>query len=177
MTSTTTPIGPSTLEELRSYTGTLYVRNLTLSTITCNTKDLQFELGAKDGPDSVAMMPKECLDVTGWVRLWQRGDIIISPDLEDEVMEADNRARLEQSARLAEINGQMEESETSKDLIEQTCLISGEKVWMNQAEIDDLVPPLAPRYKGQAHEFVASQVQQADGTVKTVFHRTQIGTT
>lgn len=176
MTASTKEI-PSTLEELRSYRGTLYARNTTLAHITCNTKDMQFELGARDNEGSISVMPKECLDVAGWVRMWQRGDIVIAPDLEDEVMAADSRVRAVAAARLAEVNGSMQESEASKDLTERTCLISGEKVWMSQAEIDDLVPPLAPRYKNQAHEFVASQVQQADGTVKTVFHRTQIGTT
>jgi hypothetical protein len=84
-TEVTTPTAQrKSLRELRESTGTLFAKNNTLKKITCNTDTTSFELDAKGGDNSITIVPKECLNVPGFQRLWMRGAISIS---DDEAME------------------------------------------------------------------------------------------
>jgi len=167
---------PTTLKEMEKYEGTLYVRNNTPHAVSCNTKDQQFLLEPSGHDGSIQVMPKGCLTQSGFVKIWKRGDLTISPDLEDEASEASERVALAEKKRLDAISAMTEENASNKDLVEAKCLISGELVFQSQQDVNDLVPPLAERYKNRAYEFVPTQVQQPDGTVRTTFNRTQIST-
>lgn len=81
----TTPTAQrKSLRELRESTGTLFAKNNTLKKITCNTETTSFELDPKGGDNSITIVPKECLNVPGFQRLWMRGSISISDDEEME---------------------------------------------------------------------------------------------
>lgn len=84
----TTPTAQrKSLRELRESTGTLFAKNNTNKKITCNTETTSFELDPKGGDNSITIVPKECLNVPGFQRLWMRGSISISDDeaMENEV--------------------------------------------------------------------------------------------
>lgn len=72
------------LRELRESTGTLFAKNNTKKRITCNTEQVSFELDPEGDPNYIMIVPKECLNVPGFQRLWMRGAVSIS---DDEAME------------------------------------------------------------------------------------------
>lgn len=81
----TTPTAQrKSLRELRESTGTLFAKNNTYKKITCNTEQVSFELDPKGTQNSIQIIPKECLNVPGFQRLWMRGSVSIS---DDEAME------------------------------------------------------------------------------------------
>lgn len=81
----TTPTAQrKSLRELRESTGTLFAKNNTNKKITCNDDKVRFELDPKGEDNSITIVPKECLNVPGFQRLWMRGAISIS---DDEAME------------------------------------------------------------------------------------------
>lgn len=76
------------LRELRESTGTLFAKNNTNKRITCNTEQVSFELDPAGGPNAIMIVPKECLNVPGFQRLWMRGAVSISDDeaMENEII-------------------------------------------------------------------------------------------
>ena len=72
------------LRELRESTGTLFAKNNTATKITCNTEEVSFELEPAGYDDSIRIVPKECLNVPGFQRLWMRRAVTISDDEEME---------------------------------------------------------------------------------------------
>lgn len=72
------------LRELRESTGTLFAKNNTKKRITCNSEQTSFELEPQGMDNSIMIVPKECLNVPGFQRLWMRGAVSIS---DDEAME------------------------------------------------------------------------------------------
>ncbi len=72
------------LRELRESTGTLFAKNNTRKRITCNTEQVSFELDPQGMDNYIQIVPKECLNVPGFQRLWMRGAVSISDDEEME---------------------------------------------------------------------------------------------
>lgn len=176
------------LRELRESTGTLFAKNNTATKITCNTDTVSFELEPAGYDDSIRIVPKDCLNVPGFQRLWMRNAVSIS---DDEAME--NEITLLMGGQVAytpkvyttgkdgapvEVEAEMTENPASRDIVmkesgdptgrdyaiqsEQKCIISGQAVFMTQAQIDAGEPPLHPDYASEKGRIVSTP--SADGT-------------
>ena len=176
------------LRELRESTGTLFAKNNTATKITCNTDTVSFELEPAGYDDSIRIVPKECLNVPGFQRLWMRNAVTVS---DDERME--NEITLLMGGQVAytpkvytvgkdgapiEVDAEMTENPASRDIImkesgdptgrdyaiqtEQRCIISGQPVYMTQKQIDEGEPPLHPDYVAEKGRIVSTP--HPDGT-------------
>lgn len=176
------------LRELRESTGTLFAKNNTATKITCNTETVSFELEPAGYDDSIRIVPKECLNVPGFQRLWMRNAVSVS---DDDKME--NEITLLMGGQVAytpkvyttdadgnpvEVEAAMTENPASRDIVmkesgdpmgrdygiqtEQRCLISGQPVYMTQKQIDEGEPPLHPDYAAERSRVVSTP--QPDGT-------------
>lgn len=186
--TTPTQEARKSLRELRESTGTLFAKNNTGTKITCNTDTITFELEPAGYDDSIRIVPKGCLDVPGFQRLWMRKAISIS---DDEAME--NEITLLMGGQVAvpvkvyttddtgkqiEVEVEVTEDPGKRDIIftesgdptgrdysiqtEQRCLISGKPVYMTQRQIDEGEPPLHPDYASERSRIASTP--SADGT-------------
>ena len=171
--ATTTP--KLTLAEMRKFDGTLYAKNHSRHTLSCNTDKVRFMLQAQGTDGDVQVVPKECFDVAGFQKVIAKGQISISPDYEEEAIRGSLAVDEEREARMAEINATLEESGESKDLIQAKCLVSGEMIFQTAQDVKNLVPPLSPQYKDRAHEFIPTEVPGENGETSVIFSRVQIG--
>lgn len=156
-----------TLQLLREFTGTLFVRNETPNTITHNTLDKSqppFILGAKGSDDSVQVLPKWVAEAPGFQRVWLRKLVTISddPEMENEIVFQAEKRTLAQAASVNQTQAVIQESASARSMVEEKCLISGERIFMTEADVKNQIPPLAERFKHRAHEFVPTEVP--DGT-------------
>lgn len=176
------------LRELRESTGTLFAKNNTATKITCNTDQVTFELEPAGYDDSIRIVPKECLNVPGFQRLWMRNAVSIS---DDEAMENEITLLMggqvayvpkvyttDKSGAPVEVEAALTEDPASKDIImkesgdplgrdyviqtEQKCVVSGLPVYMTQAQIDGGEPPLHPDYASEKGRIVSTP--SSDGT-------------
>lgn len=176
------------LRELRESTGTLFAKNNTATKITCNTEEVSFELEPAGYDDSIRIVPKECLNVPGFQRLWMRRAVTIS---DDEEME--NEITLLMGGQVAytpkvytvgkdgapvEVDAEFTEDPGKRDIVmkesgdptgrdyqiqsEQRCLVSGQPVYMTQKQIDEGEPPLHPDHASERGRIVSTP--QPDGT-------------
>lgn len=176
------------LRELRESTGTLFAKNNTATKITCNTDSISFELEPAGFDDSIRIVPKECLNVPGFQRLWMRNAVTISDDarMENEitllmggqvaytpkVITVDEKGeQIEVEAEITDDPGKddivMKESgdPTGRDYAiqtEQRCLVSGQPVYMTEKQIAAGEPPLHPDYAQEKSRIVSTP--QPDGT-------------
>jgi len=145
-----------TLKDLRTYQDTLFVRNNTPKTITCNDKKFSFTLGPRGADDSVQVLPPEVAVVPGFQRAYLRGDMTISsdPDMENELrIQAERKGLIEQE-RTSATQAIVEPSTASRSMVPMKCLISDELVFQSEQEVKDMVPPLAERFKDQASQWI-----------------------
>lgn len=166
---------PLTLAEMRKFDGTLFVKNLTGTTITCNTPKMTFQLSPAGTSDSIKVLPEEALAEAGFQKMFLKGKIRIAPDMDDEAAVLAMMSDAEVEQRRKDIDVIIEESASSRDITVAECLVSGVPVLQTPAEVRDLVPPLAEEFKDRAHEYAAHQVMGEDGNQKTVFSKIQIG--
>ena len=186
--TTPTQEARKSLRELRESTGTLFAKNNTATKITCNTDTVSFELEPKGYDDSIRIVPKECLNVPGFQRLWMRNAVSISDDdkMENEItllmggqvayvpkvvtVGPDNKA--------VEVTAEMTEDPHNQDMVfkesgdptgrdyslqsEYKCLVSGQTVYMTQKQIDDGEPPLHPDHASERSRIVSTP--KPDGT-------------
>jgi hypothetical protein len=176
------------LRELRESTGTLFAKNNTGTKITCNTENVTFELEPAGYDDSIRIVPKECLNVPGFQRLWMRRAVTIS---DDEAME--NEITLLMGGQVAfvpkvytvdkdgkgvEVEVEVTDDPGKRDIVftesgdptgrdysiqtENRCVISGQSVYMTQRQIDEGEPPLHPDYASERSRIVSTP--QPDGT-------------
>lgn len=176
------------LRELRESTGTLFAKNNTGTKITCNTETVTFELEPAGYDDSIRIVPKECLNVPGFQRLWMRRAVTIS---DDEAME--NEITLLMGGQVAfvpkvytvdkdgkgvEVEVEVTDDPGKRDIVftesgdpsgrdysiqtENRCVISGQSVYMTQRQIDEGEPPLHPDYASERSRIVSTP--QPDGT-------------
>lgn len=176
------------LRELRESTGTLFAKNNTATKITCNTDSISFELEPSGYDDSIRIVPKECLNVPGFQRLWMRNAVSISDDerMENEitllmggqVAYAPKVITVDETGNQIEVEAELTENPASKDIVmkesgdptgrdysiqsEQKCLISGQAVYMTQAQIDAGEPPLHPDHASERSRIASTP--QPDGT-------------
>ena len=172
------------LRELRQSDATLFCKNNTDTKITCNAKDLQFELD----PFEIAIMPKECLSTPGMQRLWMRKAVTISDDeeMENEIIlhmggivemtgprpvqvMRDDGTWAEETPKLEDISGSHDiimklnergEPETLK------CVIGGEPVYLTKQQLDEGNPPLCGIHASEAHKLISIQNQDGSWTHK-----------
>jgi hypothetical protein len=176
------------LRELRESTGTLFAKNNTGTKITCNTETVTFELEPAGYDDSIRIVPKECLNVPGFQRLWMRRAVTIS---DDEAMENEITLLMggqvafvpkvytvDKDGKAAEVEVQVTDDPGKRDLVftesgdptgrdyaiqtENRCIISGQPVYMTQRQIDEGEPPLHPDYASERSRIVSTP--QPDGT-------------
>ena len=156
---------PKTLAEFRAYEGTLFVINTGPTLVTCNTKEVQFQLGPVDGDDNVKALPKELLSVAGFQKLWMRGVLIITADeaVEEKMMSNTLQKVADLDADQDRLVSLMEKSSTGRDLEETVCLYSGQKIFQSIQDKKDMVPPLADEYKHMAAQYVPTEVSLPNG--------------
>ena len=176
------------LRELRESTGTLFAKNNTATKITCNTDQVSFELEPAGYDDSIRIVPKECLNVPGFQRLWMRNAVTVSDDerMENEitllmggqvaytpkvVTVGEDNEPVEVEVEFTEDPGKndivMRESgdPTGRDYAiqtEQKCIVSGQPVYMTEKQIEAGEPPLHPDYASERGRIVSTP--QPDGT-------------
>lgn len=186
----TTPTAQrKSLRELRESTGTLFAKNNTNKKITCNTDQTSFELDPKGTENSVQIVPKECLNVPGFQRLWMRGSVSVS---DDEAME--NEITLLMGGQVAfvpkvwsvdkdgepiEVVAELTESPESRDIIfaetgdpnkqreysisaKNTCVFCKAPVMIAQKFLDDGEPPLCQDHADQKAQVASTP--QPDGS-------------
>lgn len=176
------------LRELRESTGTLFAKNNTATKITCNTETVTFELEPAGYDDSIRIVPKECLNVPGFQRLWMRRAVTISDDaaMENEitllmggqVAFVPKVYTVDKDGKGVEVEVELTEDPGKRDIVftesgdptgrdysiqtENRCVISGQAVYMTQRQIDEGEPPLHPDYASERSRVVSTP--QPDGT-------------
>lgn len=176
------------LRELRESTGTLFAKNNTATKITCNTDTVSFELEPKGYDDSIRIVPKECLNVPGFQRLWMRNAVSISDDerMENEitllmggqVAFAPKVYTVDDKGEALEVEPQFTEDPANRDIVfkesgdptgrdyriqtENRCVVGGESVMLTQKQIDDGEPPLCETHVGERSRVVSTPLP--DGT-------------
>lgn len=166
------------IRDIRNSDKTYFVRNLTNERISSSLSEPPLSLGPKGHGEDVAILPKTVLDEPGFQRMWSAGKLAVSddPEIESEMIESAGIAQARQDAEMAKLAGgaEIEEPYSNKELVEKKCLISGERVYQSQADIKNMVPPLAPVYKDRAHEFTPTVSQDEKGDEVVEFNRVTI---
>lgn len=154
------PTKKMSLVDLRKFEGPLYVENLTPHKITCYEElgrdILKFELSPAGSPGYIDELPKAALSVKGFRNLIFRGDVRVSTDenMQESIeVQAQNKAeqdKIRQSGLLA----QVEESKTSKDLVEKACLSCGSKLFQSVKLGKEGNPPLCSKHLSEVNKFV-----------------------
>lgn len=186
--TTSTHEARKSLRELRESTGTLFAKNNTATKITCNTESVSFELEPAGYDDSIRIVPKECLNVPGFQRLWMRKAVSIS---DDEAMESEITLLMggqvavtpkvyttDETGKPVEVEVKVTDDPGKRDIVftesgdptgrdysiqtEQRCLISGKPVYMTQRQLEDGEPPLDPDYASERSRIASTP--NADGT-------------
>ncbi|QIG58320.1 hypothetical protein SEA_SKOG_168 [Gordonia phage Skog] len=183
MTAPTMTEGRKTLRQLRESTETLYAQNNTRSKVSCNTDKVTFGLEPAGREDSIAVMPKECLDVPGFQRLWMKGAVSISdnPEMENKIAlitaGQGNQGPMvtvvdEKTGEESMVAATLGQSPNARDIsirtdaegvaVQSHCIISGKPIFQTQQQIEAGEPPLHADYQHRAHEVVSTP--QADGS-------------
>ena len=164
------------IRDIRNSDKTYFVRNLTNERISSSLSEPPLSLGPKGHGEDVAILPKAVLDEPGFQRMWSAGKLTVTddPSVEDEMIESAVANQARQDAEMAKLQGVIEEPSSNRDLIEKKCLISGDTVYQTQADIKNMVPPLAPVYKDRAHEFTPTVSQDEKGNEVVKFNRVTI---
>ena len=186
--TTPTKEARKSLRELRESTGTLFAKNNTATKITCNTTQVSFELEPAGNDDSIRIVPKECLSVPGFQRLWMRNAVTVSDDerMENEitllmggqVAYTPKVYTTDESGAVIEVEAEFTEDPGKNDIVmkesgdptgrnyaiqtEQRCIVSGQPVYMTEKQIEAGEPPLHPDYASERSRIVSTP--SADGT-------------
>lgn len=186
--TTSTQETRKSLRALRESTGTLFAKNNTATKITCNTETVSFELEPAGYDDSIRIVPKECLNVPGFQRLWMRNAVSISDDerMENEitllmggqVAYTPKVYTVDDKGEAVEVEAEFTEDPGKNDIVmgesgdpagrdyqirtEQRCLVSGQPVYMTQKQIEQGEPPLHPDHASERGRVVSTP--QPDGT-------------
>jgi len=133
-------------------------------------------------------VPKECLSIPGFQRLWMRNAVTIS---DDEAMENEITLLMggqvaytpkvyttDESGAAVEVEAEFTEDPGKNDIImkesgdptgrnyaiqtEQRCIVSGQPVYMTEKQIEAGEPPLHPDYASERSRIVSTP--SADGT-------------
>lgn len=186
--TTSTQEARKSLRELRESTGTLFAKNNTGTKITCNTDTVSFELEPAGYDDSIRIVPKECLNVPGFQRLWMRRAVSVSDDQEMEneitllmggqVAYVPKVYTVDKDGKSVEVEVEVTDDPGKRDITftesgdptgrnyaiqtEHRCLIGGEPVYLAQKFLDEGEPPLCGDHAGEKGRIVSTP--QPDGT-------------
>lgn len=184
--ATAKPSTPKTLPELRSYEGTLYVRNnspyiqYNIRTEVGGQK-IDIELAPAGKPDSIAILPQAALELRGFQRAWLRGTVTVSadPEIEDEITLLMNQHVKASKEQLEGFMGAVDSSNVVRELIEKPCLqcgrvnregvIEGGRVVQSAADTKSGVPPLCEVHNNMGHMFVPEQKINDNGETEWTF--------
>jgi hypothetical protein len=177
------------LREFRETTATLFAKNNTPHKVTCNTDQVSFELDPAGSENSIMILPKECLSVPGFQRMWMRGAITISDDedMENEIqllmggqVAVTERAIpiMGEDGKWHDIKPTIESPPEQKDIVMRvdndpnsrtygqastpTCIVGNEPIFQNALQIRNGEPPLCPLHQSEAPRVVSTP--QPDGT-------------
>lgn len=180
-TAQSAPTQRKSLRDLRKSDATLFCKNNGATIIVANSPTVQFELQ----PFEIAIMPKECLAMSGIQKLWMRKEITISDDegMEDEIilhlggiveMPAGPRpvAVMRDDGTWAQETPTLTQHSGARDIvmgvnekgepIQLRCIIGGEPVFLPRQALDAGQPPLCPTHVGEAYKIAS--IQNQDGT-------------
>lgn len=175
-----------TLHELRTFEGTLYIKNNSPYVQynirhSVGTESVDLELAPAGRPDSVAILPKVALELRGLQRAWLRGTVSVStdPDMEDEITLLMNQHVKASEDRLAEVMTSVDTPNTVRELMRKPCLqcghvnregvIEGGQVTQNANDVKAGIPPLCEIHNNMAHMFVPEQTINAQGETEWKF--------
>jgi hypothetical protein len=186
MTTDTATSSSKTLHELRTFDGTLYVKNNSPYVQynirhTVGTDSVDLELAPAGRPDSVAILPKIALELRGLQRAWLRGTVSVStdPEMENEISLLMNQHVKASEERLAEVMTSVDNSNTVRELIRKPCLqcgrinregvIEGGQVTQSASDVKGGIPPLCEIHNNMAHMFVPEQKINSQGETEWTF--------
>ncbi|ACH62116.1 hypothetical protein MYRNA_115 [Mycobacterium phage Myrna] len=187
----TTPTAQrKSLRQLRESSGTLFAKNNTPHKITCNTEQVSFELEPAGYDDSIRIVPKECLNVPGFQRLWMKKHVTISDDeeMENEItllmggqvevssikpvqVQLEDGTWVEQEATIVQPQGSnamtvpVDNDPTSRTYGQTKttrCIVGGEQIFQSERDVAEGVAPLCPEHQSESHRVVSTP--QADGS-------------
>lgn len=154
-----------TVEDLKRFEGTLYVRNNSLNAVTCNVDGQpRFLLEPHGLPGDCKVMPRHALDQAGFHKMIRKGHLTVSPDFAAHALEGDRREIEAEERRDAELAAMTEENSSRKDLIQKSCLVCQEPLFQTGADIAALNPPLCQIHEDRAADYLGTPVQNEDGT-------------
>jgi hypothetical protein len=169
-----------TLSELRKHDGTLYIKNNTPHVQSFHQKigegTVDFELSPAGTPDSVAHLPRLALEMRGLQKLWLRGALTVSTDeaMEDQITLLIGQSIQASDEQMANLRGEVVESNTGKDLVEKACLQCGQvdaqsgvvtrgRVFQSARDIKEGTPPLCSDHAGMTAMFPGTLTSDAQG--------------
>lgn len=165
----------STLRALRESSKILYARNVSDKPISCREKNGMINVDFMLEVGELAIIPKEALHVRGFIKCWQRRELIIS---DDETMEneffLDLDGRVSESQRMQDLaKSLLQDNPTSNDIQQVTCLMAhpgGQQIPVLQRVGDTQagIPPLCDQHKQFAHMFIGSQQPNGSWTFSQV---------
>ena len=163
------------IAQMKKTDGTIFIHNLTRTTVTCNTDELNIEMGPDGSSSCIQPVDKKVLDVPGIQRMILTGKLSVTndPDYFDKYLANSHRAQDARDSELEKLRSSMEEPPTENDIVVKNCLVSGKPVTQTTKQVREMIPPLAPEYKHLASEYVPTEVIK-DGKADVVFqHRNQ----
>ena len=180
-----------TLVELRKHDGTLYIKNNTPHQMSFHQRIgegvVDFELTPVGTPDSVAHLPKLALEMRGLQKLWMKGSVTVSTDeaMEDHITQLMSQGIAASDEQMANLRGEIVETNTHRDLIEKACLQCGQtdpksgvvtrgRVVQSARDIKEGIAPLCPDHADMAALFPGSLTSDAQGNETWTFSSTTI---
>ncbi len=165
----------ATLQALRKSDKILYARNVSDRPISCREKNGMINVDFMLEVGELAIIPKEALHVRGFIKCWQRKELVISDDerMENEFL-LDLDGRVSESQKMQETAmSMMQANPVGNDIQQVTCLMAhpgNDQVPVIQrvADIRAGVPPLCDQHKHYAHMFVGTQQPNGSWTFNQV---------
>lgn len=167
-----TQISLQEINDLRKAESTIYLKNNTGGTVTCNQGDISITLGPVGSSSSISPVTSDALGVGGIQRMLLNGKLTASSsaDFGNEYAEQIDKAAQERKDSLDQYKMNIEEPPTNNDLVVTKCLISGKTVTQTQKQFQAQEPPLAPEYKHLSGEFIPTPISK-DGKMEVTFQR------
>lgn len=163
------------IAEMKKTDGTIFIKNNTKTTVTCNTDELSIEMGPDGSNTCIQPVDSKVLDVPGIQRMLLSGKLIVTddPDYFDKFLSNTHRTQEARDVELSKFRDQMEAPPADNDIVVKNCLVSGKPVTQSAKQVREMIPPLAPEFKHLAAEYVPTEVSK-NGKTDVVFqHRNQ----
>lgn len=158
-----------TFEDYKRFDGTLYVKNHSNKAVSANTREHRFILNPAGHDGDCQPVPEHALKLAGFQKAVLRGQLSISPNYGDYSLEGIYRQDEQRAQQMAIVEEMTEENSSIKDLVQKSCLVCNDIMFQPVGDVKAMVPPLCPLHLGAEHNFVASTVQNGDGTSEVKF--------